>query len=131
MVHQKTLLYPCQRLSLASQFSEDDSHECSCLMIASIENQTTVQLIQCIIIAALRHTDSCRLEIAGIGPCLVPGRFPEKVIGLVPTALILQGKGKVKDGLTIIRIRIAFLPYLHSLTEIALCLVKASTAQVP
>ena len=42
------------------------------LVVAAVEYQAAVQLVESIIIALLAYTDAGRLEIAGICPGLVP-----------------------------------------------------------
>ena len=46
-------------------------------------------------------------------------------------ALIFQTEGEIEDGLTVVGVRIALLPYLHSSAQIGLCLTEASTTQIP
>ena len=100
-------------------------------MIATIKDKRTIQLGESIVITLLGHADTRCLEIAGISPCLVPGRFPEEFVGLLQLPLIFQCKGQIENSLTIVRIRIAFLPDFHSLAQIELSLVKTATAQIP
>ena len=44
---------------------------------------------------------------------------------------ILEYQRKVEDGLSVVGVRIAFLPDLHGSTQIGFGLVEAATAQVP
>ena len=44
---------------------------------------------------------------------------------------ILQTKRQVEDGLSVVGVGIALLPYLHGFPQVRLCLVEPSAAQVP
>ena len=74
-------LYPCKRLVLTTQFTQDNSLQSSCLMVVAIGNQATFQLVERFLPAFTSSTDTSSLIITGISPSLVPCRLPEAVVG--------------------------------------------------
>ena len=130
-VEFQRLVDPRQCFVLTSQQTQDSHLQGTCLMVAAIENKTAVQLVERIVIASLQRADAGCLEIAGIGPCLVPRGFPEELVCLLQTMLELQTECQIEQRLTVIRIGIALLPDLHRLSQIGFCLLESSTTQIP
>ena len=131
VIQRKTILNPCQSLLLTTQQTQHCSLQRTCLVIATIEDERTVQLVERIVVTLLGHTDTSGFEVTGVCPRLIPGRLPEQAIGLVCPTLVFQCQGEVEKSLTIIGIRITFLPYLHSPAQTGLCLVKTTATQIP
>ena len=77
------------------------------LVVVPVVVQTAVDFVEGILVTALRHGDFGGLEVAGIGPCLVPCGFPESFVGLVGLALVFQGEGEVVDGFAVIGVGVA------------------------
>ena len=47
----------------------------------TVADEGAIKLIECLLPVLITDTDASSLEIAGIGPSLVPGRFPEAIVG--------------------------------------------------
>ena len=121
----------CQGFFLAGQFAQDNGLQRASLVVVPVVVQTAVHLIQGIFISALQGTDFGCLKVAGICPTFVPSRFPEALVCLIGLSLILQGKGKVVDGFSVIGIGIALGDEFHGLAQEGFCLVEAPLADVP
>ena len=113
------------------QQSQNGSLQGTRLVVTTIEDEGAVELVECILIAALRCADAGSLKIACVGPCLVPCGLPEEFIGLLRTLQVFQRQCKVEDGLALIGVRVTLLPNLHSFTQIRLSLIETSASQVP
>ena len=57
--------------------AQNCSFQRSSLVVTMIKDEAAVQLVEGIVIAALRRADAGSFEIAGIGPRFIPCRFPE------------------------------------------------------
>ena len=113
------------------QKSQNGSLQGTRLVVTTIEDETAIELVECILIAALRCADASCLEVACVGPCLVPCGLPEEFIGLLRTLQVFQRQCKVEDGLALIGVRVTLLPNLHSFTQIRFSLVETSASQIP
>ena len=100
-------------------------------MVVPVVDETAVHLVEGILVTALGGADLSRLEVAGVGPCLVPGGFPEELVGLGRLALIFLREGEVVDGLAVVRIGVALLRQTDSLAQIVLSLGETALADVP
>ena len=118
-------------LRLCHHMPQNGSLEGAGLVVATVEDKAAVQLVQCIVVAALCSADAGGLEVACICPGFVPRRFPKELIRFVSLMLVLECKGQVEDGFAVVGVGVALLPYPHGLSQVGLCLVKASAAQVP
>ena len=93
--------------------------------------QAAVDLVEGILVATLHGADLGGFEIAGIGPSLVPGSFPEEFVGFGDFAQILERQRKIVDGFAIVGIGIAALRELHGLAQILFGLGETALADVP
>ena len=65
------------------QFAQHSSLQGTGLVVTTVEDEAAVQLVEGIVVTAIRHTDTGRLEVAGIGPDLIPSGFPEEFVSLM------------------------------------------------
>ena len=97
----------------------------------TVADEGTIEFIECILPVLIRYADACSLEIAGIGPSFVPGRFPEVIIGLTILAHQLINNAQIEQRLAIVGVWIATFLHLNGGFEIAFGLIETGTAQVP
>ena len=113
------------------QQSQHRSLQGTRLVVTTVEDEGAIELVECILIAALRCADAGSLKIAGVGPCLVPCGLPEEFICLLWTLQVFQRQCEIEDRLALIGVRVTLLPNLHSFTQIRFSLVETSASQIP
>ena len=97
----------------------------------TVANEGAIEFTERILPFFSSDADAGSLEIAGIGPTLVPGRFPEVIVGhtILPQQLI--NNAQIKQRFAIVGVGIATFLNLYSCFEIAFSLIETGTAQVP
>ena len=109
LVEPQRLVDECQCLFFLVEFAQDGRLQGAGLVVVPVADETAVELVEGILVTALQHADLRSLEIASIGPGLVPSGLPETLVGLGGLALVLQRQAEVIDGLAVVGIRIALL----------------------
>ena len=122
-----------QRALLAGLLPEPEhgGFQCPRLVVATVENEASVELVEGVVVAVLRRADAGRLEVAGVGPRLVPRAFPEQVVSLLPAVLVFQGECEVEDGLAVVGVGISLFEYSHGLSQESLGPLEAPSPEEP
>ena len=108
------LLDPCQCFFLAIQFTQHGSLQTASLVVMTIADQRTFQLVEGIFPTFVCCTDTSCLVVTGISPSLIPCGLPEKAVSCFQFSKELVYQCQIEQWLAVVWIRIALLQHFHS-----------------